>query len=74
MPAGRLAVLGLRRCVLMTPAEAKHSHTAGTTREGMQGDDRGEQNGEGTFAHGIKCIGTNEDQLDPDWTAHLAHL
>ena len=52
MSAGRLAVLGLRGCMLMPPTEAQHSHAASAAGEGMERDDRDKQNGEWTITHG----------------------
>ena len=52
VPALGLAVIGLRRSVLMPPTEAQHGHAASTAREGVQRDDRGKQNGNRTMPHG----------------------
>jgi hypothetical protein len=37
----------------MAASEAQYSHAANSTSEGVKGDDRGEQDGQGSNTHGL---------------------
>lgn len=51
MTTGRFAVLDFRWGVLMAATQAEHGHTTNTARQGVERDDRGEQDGQESLLH-----------------------